>query len=63
MNKFSYIDDPRLTKLLFAAMVKRLGGRVQITQSDIDAVSYNLLEEEGSDECVEYRLVERKIAS
>ena len=60
----SNLNDPALTTLLFAVLVKRLGGCVKITQADIDSVAYNRLEERGNeDDSVEFRLVERNKAS
>lgn len=60
----SQLNDPHLTVILFAILVKRLGGKTTITQADIDAIAYNLLEEEGRDDgSIEFRLVERKRTS
>ncbi len=61
MDKRSNLNNPQLTTLLFAILVKRLGGKALITQGDIDAVAYNRLEEEGrADGSLEFRLVERQ---
>lgn len=52
------LNNPQLTILLFAVLVKRLGGRAEITQTDIDAVAYNRLIEHGrEDGSVEFNLV------
>lgn len=60
----SNLNNPRLTTILFAIMVKRLGGTVEITQADIDAIAYNRLEEEGrEDGSIAFRLIERAAAS
>ena len=64
MDRKSNLNDPRLTTILFAILVKRLGGRAEITQADIDDIAYNRLEEEGkSDGSLEFRLVERQRAA
>lgn len=56
----SNLNDPRLTTLLFACLVKKLGGRALITQADIDEVAYNRLMEDGrADGSLEFRLIER----
>lgn len=60
----SHLNNPIFTTLLFAIMVKRLGGIVEITQADIDAVAFNRLEEEGrEDGSIAFRLIERGRAS
>lgn len=60
----SNFNDPALTVILFAVLVKRLGGRAEITQTDIDAAAYTRLFEEGrEDGSVEFTLVERQQAS
>lgn len=53
------IMDPKLTLLLFAAMVDRFGGKITITQADIDRVAFNHLEEDMTDGVLTVRLVER----
>jgi hypothetical protein len=62
-NPNCVLGQPELAKLLFAVLVKRLGGKVKINQSDIDDIAYNTLNEylypDGSPE---FELVERKIA-
>lgn len=56
----SHLNNPILTTLLFAIMVKRLGGTVEITQADIDAIAYNRLEEDSrEDGSIAFRLIER----
>jgi hypothetical protein len=61
MDANSNLTNPELTTIFFAILVKRLGGTAKITQSDVDDVAYNLLEEEGrEDGSIEFRLVERK---
>lgn len=53
-------EAPVLLQLCFAVLVKRLGGFVEITQEDIDAVSYNLLNEYyGDDGPIRFSLEER----
>ena len=60
MTHQSNLNNPNLTTILFAILVKRLGGTVRIEQSDIDEVAYNRLEEEGFiDGVVEFRLITR----
>lgn len=39
MIRQSNLNDPHLTTLLFAIMVKQCGGIVTITQADIDVVA------------------------
>lgn len=60
MDNRSILNDPQLTTLLFAVLVKRLGGNTEIRQEDIDAVAYNWLEEDvETDGSIGFRLVER----
>ena len=60
MDKRSNLNDPKLTTILFAILVKRLGGKTTITQVDIDDIAYNALEEEGKDDgSIEFRFIER----
>lgn len=56
--------NPVATKLVFAILVKRLGGKVTVRQADIDDVSFNRLEESlETDGALEFELVElRKVA-
>lgn len=57
-------NNPVLTTILFAIMVKRLGGKVTITQTDIDDVAYNRLDEDGCDDgSLEFRLVQRNTSA
>ena len=57
------LDQPEIAKIVLAVMVAKLGGNVEVTQSDIDAVSYSTLEEWQSDDAIELRLVERAKSS
>lgn len=45
----SNLNDPLLTTVLVACMVNKLGGSVEITQADIDTVSYNTLIEDAKE--------------
>lgn len=64
MDSQSSLNNPRLTIILFSILVKRLGGKAQITQADIDDIAYNRLVEEGyEDGSLEFRLIERKRAA
>lgn len=64
MDSNSNLNNPKLTTILFAILVRRLGGRVGITQADIDDIAYNRMEEEAkADGSLEFRLVERRRAS
>lgn len=64
MDNRSRLNNAQLTTLLFAVLVKRLGGNVEIRQEDIDAVAYNRLEEDvETDGSIGFRLVERQRAS
>jgi len=57
----SNLNDPKFTTIIFAAIVKKLGGSVTITQADIDEVAYNCLEEKGNmDGSLEFRPIERQ---
>lgn len=61
MHPQSSFNDRRLVMLLFAIFVKRLGGKVEVTQADIDDVAFGRLDEEGrEDGSLEFRLVERE---
>jgi hypothetical protein len=61
MHPQSNLNNPELTTILFAILVKRLGGMAVITQADIDDIAFNKLEEEGrEDGTLEFRLLERK---
>lgn len=56
----SNLNDPELTTLLFAAIVRKLGGTVEITQADVDAVAYNRLKEVvREDGSLAFQLIER----
>lgn len=60
----SNLNNPVLTTILFGILVKRLGGRVQITQADIDDIAFNQLLEDGRpDGSLEFRLIERQRVS
>ena len=64
MDRNSNLNNPNLTTILFAILVKRLGGRAEITQADIDDIAYNRLEEEGKEDgSLEFRLIERQRAA
>ena len=55
----SNLNNPGLRNILFAIMVKRLGGTAFISQADIDQVAYTRLMEKGkSDGSIEFRLIE-----
>lgn len=43
----SCLDDPKLVRIVVAALVAKLGGSVTITQADIDDVAFNRVIEEG----------------
>jgi hypothetical protein len=60
----SNLTNPRLTAMLFAILVKRLGGKVEITQADIDDMAYNRLAEEGrKDGSLEFTVMQRRPAA
>ena len=62
MSVKSNLNNPRMTTALFAILVKRLGGEVEIKQEDFDDVSYDLLEEEGfEDGSIKFRLKTRNM--
>ena len=50
MHKSSFLGDPVKTLLVIAILVKRLGGAVNINQSDIDEVAYGKLMEDGHED-------------
>lgn len=61
MTTRSNLHNPRLTLLMFAVLVKRLGGKAEITQADIDQVAYCKMPEEGrEDGSIEFRLIEQR---
>lgn len=41
------LKNPKLAPILFSILVKRLGGKVTITQADFDDIAYGKLLEEG----------------
>ena len=55
----STLKNPEFTIPLFAILVKRLGGKVTITQSDLDEVQSDVLEECNMDGVLEFKLVEQ----
>jgi len=60
----SNLNHPQLTTILFAVMLHKLGGHVEITQADIDLVAFNRMEEVGrEDGSLAFRLIERGRAS
>lgn len=64
INPDSVLCDPKLSKLLFSVLVKRIGGKVKITQKDIDEIAYGTLNEyRYSDGSPEFVLVERKMSA
>ena len=57
----SNLNNPSLTTALFAVLVKRLGGNVEICQADLDEIAFNSLEEEGrEDGSLRFTLLERE---
>lgn len=61
MDPQSNLNNPKLTTILFAILVNKLGGKAEITQADIDAVAFSRLEEEGrEDGSLEFRLIHRQ---
>lgn len=63
MNSHSNLNDPEFAAILVAVLVKRLGGKVEIKQSDIDEVAYNQLKESGHKGSLEFSLIERKVSA
>jgi len=60
VNEQSVLSNPALTVILFAVMVKRLGGNVHIRQADIDEIAYNRLDEDvWEDGSIEFKLVKK----
>lgn len=44
-NQFVGINDPEFNLVLIGALVEKLGGRVVVSQSDLDAVAYKRITE------------------
>ena len=64
MDPRSNFNNPTLTMLVLAVLVKRLGGATEITQADIDDVAFNRLDENShGDGSFELRLVQRSTVS
>jgi len=60
MDTRSRLNDSSLNILILSILVKRLGGKVKITQHDIDDISYNRLEETVDiDGSLEFNFIER----
>lgn len=59
MTSESILNNTNLTMLVIAALVKRVGGRATITQTDIDIVAYNKLKEIHTDDGVIFQLIEK----
>lgn len=60
MDSRSRLNDSNLNILILSILVKRLGGKVKITQRDIDDISYNRLDETVEvDGSLEFNLIER----
>lgn len=55
-NTFSYLDDPSICRLLFGVMVKRLGGKIQITDTDLKEIEGKFLHEKGKPGTVFFEL-------
>ena len=56
----SHLDDRTTRILIVAALVKKLGGKVNITQDDVDEVAYNELIETGEeDNSLTFTYIER----
>jgi len=60
MDSRSRLNDYNLNILILTILVKRLGGKVKITQRDIDDISYNRLDETVDvDGSLEFNFIER----
>ena len=60
----SNLNDPKLTTILFAILVKKVGGSITITQADIDDIAYQQLVERGNEDgTLDFILIERKKSS
>ena len=56
----SHLDDRNTCILIAAALVKKLGGTVNITQDDLDAAAYNtIIRTVEEDNSLTFTLVER----
>lgn len=51
--------NENIVMLIVTALVAKLGGTIEITQSDVDAIAYNLLQEEETDAGVRLTLIKR----
>lgn len=55
----SFLRHQHKSMCIFAIVLKRLGGKVEITQADLDAVAFLRIEEERTDDGVlTLRLIE-----
>lgn len=56
---YSIFKDPNTVMLVVSALVYKLGGMAEITQSDIDSIAFGLLVEEETDTGVLFTLSPR----
>jgi len=62
--KCSVLNDVNLTTILFAILVKKLGGDITITQDDVNDISYNrLMEHVHGDGTIQFVLETRSLVS
>jgi hypothetical protein len=43
MSQDTFLDTPQMVRIIIACLVDKLGGKAEITQTDIDKVSYSKL--------------------
>lgn len=59
--RHSNLEDPLLVSIIVGILVKKLGGKVSITQEDVDAIAHNRLVEGGlEDGTLFFEVEERK---
>jgi len=63
MSSETIFNDRDVTVILFAALVNKLGGKVVITQVDVDAIAFTKLHEERFvDGSLEFRIAQNGAA-
>ncbi len=55
------LSDPGFVAALFAVLVKKLGGEVQINQADFDDIAYSFMEEHHTtDGAIVFKLMDKR---
>lgn len=58
-ENYTVLSDRGMTVAIIAVLVKRLGGKVRIEQSDFDSVAYTDMAESGDRDGVEFITTEQ----